>query len=47
MKILVADDSSTVRRLVAARLAADGYEVIEAEKHRRRKEPGGHLGLLR
>ena len=31
MKILVADDSSTVRRLVAARLAADGYEVIEAE----------------
>jgi len=31
MKILVADDSSTVRRLVAARLLADGYEVIEAE----------------
>ena len=31
MKILVAEDSSTVRRLVAARLAADGYEVIEAE----------------
>ena len=30
MKILVADDASTVRRLVAARLAADGYEVIEA-----------------
>jgi DNA-binding response OmpR family regulator len=31
MKILVADDSTTVRRLVAARLAADGYEVLEAE----------------
>jgi two-component system alkaline phosphatase synthesis response regulator PhoP len=30
MKILVAEDSSTVRALVAARLAADGYEVIEA-----------------
>jgi two-component system alkaline phosphatase synthesis response regulator PhoP len=29
-KILVAEDSSTVRRLVAARLAADGYDVIEA-----------------
>ena len=31
MKILVADDSSTVRRLVTARLLADGHEVIEAE----------------
>jgi DNA-binding response OmpR family regulator len=30
MKILIAEDSSTVRRLVAARLAADGFEVIEA-----------------
>lgn len=30
MKILVADDSSTVRRLVATRLAADGHDVIEA-----------------
>ncbi len=30
MKILVAEDSSTIRRLVAARLAADGYEVVEA-----------------
>jgi DNA-binding response OmpR family regulator len=31
MKILVAEDSPTVRRLVAARLRADGYEVVEAE----------------
>ena len=31
MKILVADDSATIRRLVAARLQADGYEVVEAE----------------
>jgi two-component system, OmpR family, alkaline phosphatase synthesis response regulator PhoP len=31
MKILVADDSSTVRRVVRARLAADGHEVLEAE----------------
>jgi len=30
-KVLIADDSATVRRLVAARLAADGYEVVEAE----------------
>ena len=30
MKILIAEDSSTVRRLVAGRLAADGYQVIEA-----------------
>jgi DNA-binding response OmpR family regulator len=30
VKILVAEDSSTVRRLVAARLRADGYDVIEA-----------------
>lgn len=30
-KILVAEDSATVRRLVCARLAADGYDVIEAE----------------
>ncbi len=31
MKILVADDSVVVRRLVSARLAADGHEVIEAQ----------------
>jgi len=31
MKILVAEDSATVRRVVCARLVADGYEVIEAE----------------
>lgn len=30
MKILIAEDSSTVRRVVAGRLAADGYRVIEA-----------------
>ncbi len=31
MKILVADDARTVRRLVSTRLIADGFEVIEAE----------------
>jgi DNA-binding response OmpR family regulator len=31
MKVLVADDSMVVRRLVCARLAADGHEVFEAE----------------
>jgi DNA-binding response OmpR family regulator len=30
VRVLVAEDSSTVRRLVAARLKADGYEVVEA-----------------
>ncbi len=30
MKILVAEDSPTVRRLVCSRLRTDGYEVIEA-----------------
>ncbi|HWW66999.1 MAG TPA: response regulator [Solirubrobacterales bacterium] len=30
MKILVAEDSPTVRRLVCTRLVTDGYEVIEA-----------------
>jgi two-component system, OmpR family, alkaline phosphatase synthesis response regulator PhoP len=31
VKILVADDSSTVRRVVSARLSADGHDVVEAE----------------
>jgi DNA-binding response OmpR family regulator len=31
MKILIAEDSPTVRRLVAARLRADGFEVVEAQ----------------
>jgi two-component system alkaline phosphatase synthesis response regulator PhoP len=31
VRILVADDSSTVRRVVSARLAADGHDVVEAE----------------
>jgi DNA-binding response OmpR family regulator len=30
VKILIAEDSSTVRALVVARLVADGYDVIEA-----------------
>jgi two-component system, OmpR family, alkaline phosphatase synthesis response regulator PhoP len=30
VRILIAEDSSTVRRVVAGRLAADGYQVIEA-----------------
>ena len=30
MKILIAEDSATIRRLVAARLTADGYDVLEA-----------------
>ena len=30
MKVLVAEDSPTVRRLVCTRLVADGYEVLEA-----------------
>ncbi len=30
MKIVVGEDSATVRRLVCTRLLADGYEVIEA-----------------
>jgi two-component system alkaline phosphatase synthesis response regulator PhoP len=30
MKILIAEDSATVRALVAARLTADGYQVLEA-----------------
>jgi DNA-binding response OmpR family regulator len=31
MKVLVVDDSAVVRRLVCARLEADGHEVKEAE----------------
>jgi two-component system alkaline phosphatase synthesis response regulator PhoP len=31
VKILIADDSTTVRRLVSARLVADGHTVLEAE----------------
>jgi DNA-binding response OmpR family regulator len=30
VKVLVADDSPVVRRLVAARMQADGHEVLEA-----------------
>jgi len=30
VKVLVADDSAVVRRLVASRLVADGHEVVEA-----------------
>lgn len=30
LKILVAEDSPTVRRLVCTRLTADGYDVLEA-----------------
>ena len=30
MKILIADDSATMRELLAARLEADGYEVVQA-----------------
>ena len=30
MKVLVADDSATIRRLLSARLGADGHQVIEA-----------------
>ena len=31
MKVLVVDDSIVVRRLVSARLHADGHDVLEAE----------------
>jgi two-component system, OmpR family, alkaline phosphatase synthesis response regulator PhoP len=31
MRVLVVDDSVVVRRLVCARLVADGYDVLEAE----------------
>src|SRR5260370_15548831 len=30
MKILIAEDSATIRRLDVARLIADGYDVVEA-----------------
>jgi DNA-binding response OmpR family regulator len=30
MKILVAEDSPTIREMVAAQLSADGYEVLQA-----------------
>jgi two-component system, OmpR family, alkaline phosphatase synthesis response regulator PhoP len=30
VKILIAEDSATIRRLVVARLVADGYDVLEA-----------------
>jgi two-component system, OmpR family, phosphate regulon response regulator PhoB len=30
MRILIADDSATMRKLLAARLEADGYEVVQA-----------------
>jgi two-component system, OmpR family, alkaline phosphatase synthesis response regulator PhoP len=30
VKILIAEDSATIRRLVVARLIADGYDVLEA-----------------
>ena len=30
MKILIAEDSTTIRRLVAAWLTAEGYDVVEA-----------------
>jgi len=30
VKILIAEDSATIRRLVVARLTADGYDVVEA-----------------
>jgi len=30
MKILIAEDSATIRRLVAAWLTAEGYDVVEA-----------------
>jgi DNA-binding response OmpR family regulator len=31
IKVMVAEDSPTVRRLVCTRLVADGFEVIEAQ----------------
>jgi DNA-binding response OmpR family regulator len=37
MKVLVVDDSVVVRRLLCARLVADGHDVLEAED--------GHAGV--
>jgi DNA-binding response OmpR family regulator len=37
MKVLVVDDSVVVRRLLCARLAADGHDVLEAQD--------GHAGV--
>jgi DNA-binding response OmpR family regulator len=37
MKVLVVDDSIVVRRLLCARLVADGHDVLEAED--------GHAGV--
>ena len=37
MKVLVVDDSVVVRRLLCARLVADGHDVLEAED--------GHVGV--
>jgi DNA-binding response OmpR family regulator len=37
MKVLVVDDSIVVRRLLCARLVADGHDVLEAED--------GHVGV--
>src|SRR6266568_2466906 len=35
MKILIAEDSATIRRLVAARLAADGEEALDLARSNR------------
>lgn len=47
-RILIAEDSSTVRRLVCARLSADGYQVIEAADGREalRRARADHPDLI-